>query len=250
MARSRNIKPGFFTNDLLAEIDPLGRLLFAGLWTVADREGRLQDRPKKIKAEVLPFDNCDTDTLLEELHKHGFILRYSVDGVRYIQVIAWKKHQNPHIKEAGSTLPAPVNNHAGLVQAPEKEQPKPEPAGLIPDSLNLIPDSLIPSTTSPEKPVRFDARAHLSQLGVDQVVVDDWIALRSGKKAKVTKTAINGIENEAAKAGISLPDALRKCCERGWSSFEAEWLNNGSKRQSPKSEDCSTRDYGQGGLLT
>ena len=37
MARARNIKPGFFTNDVLADCDPLARLLFAGLWTVADR---------------------------------------------------------------------------------------------------------------------------------------------------------------------------------------------------------------------
>jgi hypothetical protein len=48
MARSRNIKPGFFTNDELAECHPLGRLLFAGLWTIADKRG-LDDRPKKLK---------------------------------------------------------------------------------------------------------------------------------------------------------------------------------------------------------
>jgi hypothetical protein len=61
MARARNIKPGFFANDVLAEIDPLGRLLFAGLWTIADREGRLEDRIKKIKAQILPYDDCDCD---------------------------------------------------------------------------------------------------------------------------------------------------------------------------------------------
>ena len=48
MARARILKPGFFANELLAEIHPYGRLLFAGLWTLADREGRLEDRPKRI----------------------------------------------------------------------------------------------------------------------------------------------------------------------------------------------------------
>ena len=61
MARSRNIKPGFFLNDDLAECEPLARLLFAGLWCIADREGRLEDRPKRIKIEVLPYDNCDVN---------------------------------------------------------------------------------------------------------------------------------------------------------------------------------------------
>ena len=44
--RARNIKPGFFKNDALAELDFAGRLLFIGLWGIADRAGRLEDRPK------------------------------------------------------------------------------------------------------------------------------------------------------------------------------------------------------------
>lgn len=67
MARARNIKPGFFANEDLAECDPLARLLFAGLWCLADREGRLEDRPKRIRAELLPYDSCDADELLNQL---------------------------------------------------------------------------------------------------------------------------------------------------------------------------------------
>ncbi len=169
MARARNIKPGFFTNDVLAEIHPLGRILFAGLWTIADREGRLEDRPKKIKAEVLPFDNCNVEKLLSEISQRGFITRYVVDGIGYIQITNWKKHQNPHIKEAESTIPAPEKHSASTVQAPDKEQPKPERAGLIPDSLNLIPDSpqqpasTTPTGVGPEPP---KARANPSPAAV------------------------------------------------------------------------------------
>lgn len=142
MARARNIKPGFFTNDVLGELPPLARLLFAGLWTVCDRAGRVEDRPKKIKAEVLPYDACDPDELLTMLEAAGFIARYQADGVRVIQVLAWDKHQNPHMKEAASTLPAPDKHGASTVQALDKTQPIPERAGLIPDSGFLIPDSL------------------------------------------------------------------------------------------------------------
>ncbi len=153
MARSRNIKPGFFTNDDLGEMDPLARLLFAGMWTIADRAGRLEDRPKKIKAEVLPYDNCDADAYLSQLADRGFILRYEFEGKRYIQILAWKKHQNPHCKEGPSTIPAPSTHTTTTTEEQYKhsastvlelcdEQPFPERAGLIPDSLNLIPDSL------------------------------------------------------------------------------------------------------------
>ena len=45
MARARNIKPGFFKNEILGVADPLYSLLFEGLWVLADRAGRLEDRP-------------------------------------------------------------------------------------------------------------------------------------------------------------------------------------------------------------
>ncbi len=106
MARARNIKPGFFLNDELAEIEPLGRLLFIGLWQIADREGRIEDRPKKIKAAVLPYDECNVDKLLHDLHNAQFIIRYQVDGQNYIQIANFSKHQNPHPKEAASIIPA------------------------------------------------------------------------------------------------------------------------------------------------
>ena len=142
MARSRNIKPGFFTNDVLGELPALTRLLFAGLWVIADREGRIEDRPKKIRAEVLPYDQCDADEMLNALEKSGFIRRYEQDGIKVIQVLAWSLHQNPHVKEAPSTLPAFVEHQTRTVQEQCSTQPLPEQAGLIPDSLLLIPDSL------------------------------------------------------------------------------------------------------------
>ena len=138
MARARNIKPGFYLNDLLAEVEPLGRILFSGLWTIADRSGRLEDRPKKIKAAVLPYDNCDVDKLLNELTKRDFIIRYEVEGVRYIQIINFNKHQNPHKNESHSSIPAPDMHSTSIVQVPEEHITNPA------DFLNPITDSLNP----------------------------------------------------------------------------------------------------------
>lgn len=145
MARARNLKPSFFTDDELAEVAPLGRLLFQGLWCMADRAGRLEDRPKKIKAEVLPYDNCNIEKMLDELARRRFIIRYIADGVRYIQVRQFLKHQNPHVKEPESTIPAPGEHRAktssGTVQAPDSYGAKQEVAGRIPDSGFPLPDS-------------------------------------------------------------------------------------------------------------
>lgn len=148
MPRARNIKPGFFMNDLLAEIEPLGRLLFAGLWTIADREGRLEDRPRKIKAELLPYDECDCDALLDALCGSGFVQRYTHEGQRFIQVCNFGRHQNPHQNEAASVIPEPPKYQADTgitstpIQAPEQHQSnRADSLNPITDSLNRIPSS-------------------------------------------------------------------------------------------------------------
>lgn len=163
MARARNIKPSFFTNDILGECDPLARLLFAGLWTIADREGRLEDRPKKIKAELLPYDNCDGDALLQQLADRQFIVRYESGGLRYMQIANFTKHQSPHLKEGASTIPAPDKSGANTIltsepsntlinnesrQAPDKHQTSLIQNVPLPPSLNPLPDSPIPHPSS------------------------------------------------------------------------------------------------------
>lgn len=110
MARTRSIKPGFFDNELLGCLPPLTRLLFIGLWCQADREGRLEDRPRKLKKTILGYDDVstdDVDAMLEALDRNGFIIRYKAEDMDYIQVINFVKHQNPHMKEKASEIPPP-----------------------------------------------------------------------------------------------------------------------------------------------
>lgn len=103
--RARNLKPGFFKNEDLAECQPLARILLQGLWCLCDREGRLEYRPKRIKAEVLPYDEANIEDLLHELAEGGFIVRYEVNSVRAIWVPGFLKHNAPHVRESASTIP-------------------------------------------------------------------------------------------------------------------------------------------------
>lgn len=113
------IKPGLYENDILAECSIWARYIFPGLWMMADREGRLEDRPKRIKGMLLPYDNADIDALLNELAAHGFILRYQVEGLNYIQVLAFDKHQWPHKNEPASAIPNPPESATTLVHVQE-----------------------------------------------------------------------------------------------------------------------------------
>lgn len=131
--RARNLKPGFFKNDLLAECDPLARLLFQGLWCMADRTGRLELRPKRLKAEILPYDNADILKLLNQLIAKGFVVAYRYGNEFFLSIPTFTQHQNPHVKEAESIIPAPDESDTCTVLIL-----------LNPESLLLNPSSLNP----------------------------------------------------------------------------------------------------------
>ena len=156
MSRTRNLKPSFFKNEDLAELGPYAMILFEGLWCLADRRGRLEDRPKRLKIETLPYFDCDCNELLKALHNGQFIIRYEVDGNRYIQIKNFEKHQNPHRDEKESSIPAPSelapNEHPmNTVQAPRSDAASAElaPSEHITNRanyFNLVTNSLKPKT--------------------------------------------------------------------------------------------------------
>lgn len=114
MPRMRNIKPDFFKDEDLSYLPFEARIIFAGLLCLADREGRLEYRPKRIKVEIMPFDDVNIDAICRLLadpkipHRAGkkFIDIYESTGQLYIEICNFKKHQRPHHLEPKSKLPA------------------------------------------------------------------------------------------------------------------------------------------------
>lgn len=84
-------------------------------------------------------------------------------------------------------------------------------------------------TTTPKNTnthTRFAARVYLSGKGVDDQLITDWLAIRKDKKLTPTLAAMETIEAEAVKAGKTLPEAIRICCENAWGGFKASWLTS------------------------
>lgn len=79
-------------------------------------------------------------------------------------------------------------------------------------------------TDKEEDKDKKNTRAVAPPDGVSLSVWQDFKSLRKTKKAAITETALNKIRAQAAKAGVSLQVALETCCERGWASFNAEWV--------------------------
>lgn len=189
MPHARNIKPKLFLNEILGKADPNLTILFASLWCLADKAGRLEDRHELIKAQTFPYKiHIKVDELLTNLYEMGFISRYKIDGKQYIQVIEFKKHQRPHHTEKESDLPecspkylipkgeGKLNgkstlNHGELTSLERSDS-------LIVDS--LIPDSLIPDSKT---------YATAIQKNLDRNFENFWLAYPKRPGANKTQAA-------------------------------------------------------------
>ncbi len=103
MARIRYIKPDFFEDTDIAELTPLARLLYIGLWGHMDINGITEDDAKIVKRNVFPYDDPITikkvEALLQQLVEHGFLFRFAHEGKKYFCCPTLKKHQNFHPSE-------------------------------------------------------------------------------------------------------------------------------------------------------
>jgi uncharacterized protein YdaU (DUF1376 family) len=91
-------------------------------------------------------------------------------------------------------------------------------------STDVQPTNKQEPITNNHKPIKEKATVVATPEGVSQSVWDDFKTLRKAKKAPITQRAIDGLINEANKAGWSLEQALTECCVRGWQAFKAEWV--------------------------
>ncbi len=101
------IHPDFFTDERVVAVSMAAQKLFIGLWCWADREGRLERNPLRLKMQIFPAEVASVADLLAELESVGLVLSYVVGGRDYLLVCGFAKRQRPHMKEAKSELPAP-----------------------------------------------------------------------------------------------------------------------------------------------
>jgi hypothetical protein len=232
--RSRNVKPSLFKNEILGVEDPLLTVVFIGLWCAADRAGRVEDRPLRLKAEILPYrENIDFNGYLTVLSRLEFIRRYEVDGIKVIEVINFLKHQNPHKTERDTELPEYKENTDSCcltVKEPLTDDGLTDAARLIPDSLLLIPDSLllIPDSKNKRRIPVFDPK----KLQPSFFEKKDWLDLISHRRKKRTSETERAYESlilefgKAVSDGFTAKQCIDKMTNRGWAGFEAQWMRN------------------------
>lgn len=241
MARARNIKPALFDNDELADNDPLGRLLFIGLWTLADYQGNLEWRSKRIKKQILAYDKCDIDKLAINLDKSGFIRFYSDGDNLLVNIVNFTKHQNPHKNERdkGSEILSysdearqlvdlkglTINRDLSGLERNDSTSNRADSLFLIPDSPILNPETLTPSSGKPDSPAEA---VDYSALQMSDNELSELKRIRKANKGgKITQRVANELAKQffqASDMGYSFDESLTEWETRGWKSFKSEWL--------------------------
>lgn len=110
MARIRSVHPSICSSEDMVDVPAEVERTFVRLWTHCDDYGRAKDNPRLIKAALYPLLDDMTaavvDEHLDELAKRELIVRYEVDGVRYLSIPSWSKWQHPQ-KKRDSDIPEP-----------------------------------------------------------------------------------------------------------------------------------------------
>lgn len=195
--RSRQIRPQFFMNERLAECSLSARLLFIGLWTLADREGRLECRPKLIRAHIFPHESKppDINKLLLELSQGEFISLYSENGIDYLWIRGWKEHQNCHHKELPSQLPKPP-----LVTIDD-------PSMIMHDSSMIVDDSSTKKEYKKEQEQEREKEEEKEEELFDQIITDlNMVTKRTGRQMLKVGEKVKTDIRARFKDGYTLED--------------------------------------------
>lgn len=247
MARTRNIKPGFFTNDLLGEIHPLGRILFAGLWCQADRLGIVEYRPRRLKAEILPFDDADVSSLVAELEARGFVQRFQADGSEWLSITKFTAHQSPHPREPSLNLTIPLSQPGNYparptcgegheLQALASAETSPGEhdgaPGRAPRQAELPTTSLLhfPSPLPLPSSVARPADAGLPQQ-VRWAAQGGWQGITSEDRSE-WRSAFPAVDLDAelSAAGVWLKAHPDRAKRTNWRKFLSSWFRNSQDR--------------------
>lgn len=97
MARIRTIKPDFWTDEKIGKMKRDERLLFIGLWNLADDQGVLKSNAAYIKGQLFSYDEelrtVTVNAWLEALEKALMLVPFILNGESYYIIRTFKDHQ-------------------------------------------------------------------------------------------------------------------------------------------------------------
>ena len=152
MARKRMIDPGIWSSEDFSKLSSFSKLIFIGLFSLADDEGRGKANPSYLKSMLFPYEegirSADIKKTLQEIASTMSVIFYTHDEKEYYALKSWEKFQTIN-RPSPSDVPDPpsdsLNVHGGLTEDSVSAH-----GGLSEDSVNAH-GGLIPKRKEEEK---------------------------------------------------------------------------------------------------
>lgn len=178
-----------------------------------------QRRYFTLHLDRLPEPVNETAPLYEStpLHETAPLYESTGEGCRKVQGTPVGKCRGPLYKTTAESVIEPVINKEG-----NKEGSAPAEGDLFNDDVKEI-----------EKPKK--ASPLVKPEGVSDEVWTEWTAHKRKVCKSCSQRAVDNIVREAAKAGMSVEEAMCHQIDMGWKGFKAEWVND--KRSNKRSSD-------------
>ena len=106
--RIRQVRPEFWTDEVMASLPPAVRLFYIGLWNVADDAGWIAWRVPHIGAVLFPYDSARRRERLIAEWSEGLVAagRLSIHDCGCAQVPTLSRHQRVSGKQSFTALEA------------------------------------------------------------------------------------------------------------------------------------------------
>ncbi len=126
MARKRMLSPDIWESESFSSLSDLARLVFIGLISLSDDEGRGKANPSYIKSMLFPYDEgrrvADIKSALLEIARCMSVQFYSINGNDYYALTNWEKWQTIN-RPTKSKIPSPpMSGEGGTISKNEENE--------------------------------------------------------------------------------------------------------------------------------
>jgi hypothetical protein len=115
---NRILKESICTSENIDQLSPIQEIAFYRLMVNCDDFGRMDARPRLLKARLFPLkdmDETDIVSIMQALEKADLIVMYLVDGKPYLQMKTWERHQQ--VRNQKSKFPSPDKSDGNQLQS-------------------------------------------------------------------------------------------------------------------------------------
>jgi biotin operon repressor len=172
-------------------------------------------------SKLLHINETSANKILSSLIQKGYVIKTSFDG----------RHR--FVKSALS-----ISTRQGC----DKSQGRVVDSDNIPNIDNNKNNKKESTKVDKKEDNKFDFKKSLLDMGVEEQVVLDWLAVRKNKKASNTETVLKSLKKQIELTNASPNECIKMAAENSWQGFKAKWYLNEINSIGSPSNVAATND--------